>query len=621
MRSKKIVSTLAALSLAVSCFVGFASGVSAATDVIDTDFEDQTAIFSDISRMKGVSVIQSSVGENTTYVQQIGGNTGGGALAGAAISIESPEIVTVEFDYAMDARHSQVSLRGNQPTTNNARNFDNTSRFFRIGSNNGSSGIVFSDANANTVVAEPGTWVHVKTVLNFVSKTMDNDVYTYSTSGTYTGNGDLYTADNVAFLDTNLTSIWGFDCYDVTNNSSNSYMDNLKITTDVSADPVANYSIKYQLSNGTEIKTVPGKTGAVGEAPTLLDSDKASFVEKDVKYIYVSDNASALSVASDDSTVVTVTVRAAETYSIVVNMVDSNEAPIGSLDTVTAWEGDSVKVAYPRYVIANDSLYFKDASSNEYNYSFTASSNDPIAIEYALQDSKPVYYQEGETIFTNNNVSNANIRCSMGAGGDVSESTTITTLQPGTYKISTAVWGGGRNEGQNSTYTFTLGSDSFEAQTTGSWTRGEGVITINEAADLTVAKTTVGTRGACIDYVLIEELEPSVTAVTSLTGVTGPSWGDAEKFQVYESNTFNDVTNPDLGSGHQTTLYIKAENFTPKTTPIVTLADGTKCQSHKTVVELGTEIGGETYFIYQFYNSDTWTEFDSIEIDGIQPVR
>lgn len=187
MKVRKFVSAFSALTIAASAFAGMAITASAATTV-SYDFEDGIAAASDISRMADCTVVDSTLGNNATKVQKIGGNKGGQALAGleTPIDMTADNIVQVEFDYTMDARHTDLSLRGTQPTTSNARDYGTTGRFLRIGSNNGTSGIVFVDASGATVVAEPGEWVHVKTVIDFGSGKMDNDVYTYSAKETST---------------------------------------------------------------------------------------------------------------------------------------------------------------------------------------------------------------------------------------------------------------------------------------------------------------------------------------------------------------------------------------------------------------------------------------------------
>ena len=234
MKFKKLVSAVSALTVAAGCIGSMGITASAALDIATFNFDNNISTASDLSRMSTVSIIES-YGSNTTKVLQLGGNTKGVALAKIPINGDDTVVnpstgkkYLVEFDYTMDHRHTQVSLRSNLPTTSNARNYSNENRFFRIGSNNSSDGIIFSDGT-DTKVGATNDWVHVKSVIDFTNKKMDNDVYTYNASGVYTGSGDLYTKDDVQFIDNDVNSIYGFDCYDPTNNDSNSYVDNIII--------------------------------------------------------------------------------------------------------------------------------------------------------------------------------------------------------------------------------------------------------------------------------------------------------------------------------------------------------------------------------------------------------
>lgn len=125
--------------------------------------------------------------------------------------------------------------------------------------------------------------------------------------------------------------------------------DNLKITTtkgDYSA-ATANYTVNW-VCDGEIVKTET-RSGDVDANITLLSSDNDNFLEGDAKYIYVSDDASEQTIASDGTTVVTITFREAQKYSyFVTSSYDGN--PLDWSISGSVWEDEnSVKVNYPRY--------------------------------------------------------------------------------------------------------------------------------------------------------------------------------------------------------------------------------------------------------------------------------
>ena len=109
MRSKKIISMLAALSLAVSCFVGFASGVSAAQqDIWSSDFETDTkspfAQYNepdDTPTRIGQDTIVDGIGSNTSkvYNYQSASNCQNGTHGAIVTKTFDKTITNASFDF------------------------------------------------------------------------------------------------------------------------------------------------------------------------------------------------------------------------------------------------------------------------------------------------------------------------------------------------------------------------------------------------------------------------------------------------------------------------------------------------------------------------------------------
>ena len=130
--------------------------------------------------------------------------------------------------------------------------------------------------------------------------------------------------------------------------------------------------------------------------------------------IYDSDNTNGLTIAADGTTVITVYVRQADTYSwTFVALGSSNDNgdtlyDLGYTKEGTCWEGDAVGFVYPAYLLYDNTLYSKGTtSSKNYYYSFTPT-YDKFRQEffyYALEVDKlvvdnVVFFSEAEDIKT-----------------------------------------------------------------------------------------------------------------------------------------------------------------------------------------------------------------------------
>lgn len=281
------------------------------------------------------------------------------------------------------------------------------------------------------------------------------------------------------------------------------YVKNPTVTiTYLSASEAAEYTVKY-VCDGTEVKEAKTGVAAIGGTYTVTDEDKASCMFNDVKYIYVSDDAASQTIKQDGSTVITVTFRQAEKYAYTLKSSLGTTLVEGS-----DWEGETLKVAYPRHLLSDGTLYTTPEGDKNIGYfrkQFTLTENNhEETIEYTAGETGIVFLSEAEAIktLTTSTAANADIRCSNGlcaynAGqGD----TTIVVLPAGKYKLFSSAWG---NEGTS--FVFKAGAETILSIDT------KGYIVDAASEEFTLNKTTAITLGATdnagrgIDFVYIQK--------------------------------------------------------------------------------------------------------------------
>ena len=279
-------------------------------------------------------------------------------------------------------------------------------------------------------------------------------------------------------------------------------IDNISLSEFAEADvsTVANYTIKFVDTEGNTIKEDQTDSGTIGEFIELDGSYTANFWLDETKYIYVSDNASSITVAENGSSVVTVTFRQASTFSYTVV---NNFGEIIKEGSVV--EGESDIFAYPEYIEVDGTLYkasIRNATGDGYflyKISPTADGEE-LTIEYTEAVNNVVYFSEAEDIegATPNNGNNTNIRCSNAYGAYFENDVTIATLPAGVYMATVQVWG---NEG--TTFNILAGETPIlEAATVGylnTYTSEE--FTLTEETDIIIP--TAGSNGKVIDYIYI----------------------------------------------------------------------------------------------------------------------
>ena len=204
-------------------------------------------------------------------------------------------------------------------------------------------------------------------------------------------------------------------------------------------------------------------------------------------------------------------VRVPESYDYIVKAVDSDYNELSVIAQGSAYAGSTVTVPYPRFVADGTSLKEAAANNKEYNLTFTLDANPTEQfISYDQSTIENVeFYAEAEKIegMTAVTGGNANVRCSMAAGAYAADADVyVTTLQPGNYIISTAVWG---NAG--STLNIVCGDVTLACETTGSLTvRNSESFTLTAATDVYIQQGGQGGNSPkCFDYIYIQQVPDS----------------------------------------------------------------------------------------------------------------
>lgn len=304
----------------------------------------------------------------------------------------------------------------------------------------------------------------------------------------------------------------------VNNNPGRAYaIDNLSITSKVSADVPASYAIKKVC--GSVVLSEESFTGIEGKTPVI--SEDNIFVDGK-KYIYVSNDSEEKGTIKDGS-VYTLTYREAATY---------NYSVTGKADDVVIkeyahgqnFEGETVSVPYLRYV-EKDGVWYEAARSAAAYYKASAvldTDNQELVIAYKKADINNVaYFKEAEEIegLTVSTNQNADIRCSNAAGAYNSSETpvVVATLPAGTYQLTIGLWGG------KDTQNFKLNDGGKEPWTipfTGSFQDVSKELVLEAVTEISIPNSDAA-NGRCLDYVLVQKTaEPvAVSAIKFATYV------------------------------------------------------------------------------------------------------
>lgn len=303
------------------------------------------------------------------------------------------------------------------------------------------------------------------------------------------------------------------------------YIKNPQVTVKYTNAETADYTIKYVLEDGTEIKESRTEIGFVGETPTISEDDKVAIYNEDntKKYIYTSDNTLENPVEENGTTVVSIKFREAETWNYTLNAIDGNGDILSELSKGQNFEDETFDVPYLKYIEKNGVLYEANANDKQYNYSLTLDENNKIVnINYNTTDIKNVVlYKEAEDIegLTPTSAGNANIRCSnaLGAYNNGESPVKIVTLTPGTYTMTANVLG---NAGTNILINYGAEED---------WAIATKGYIYSESKDITLDKTTditmpvCGSSTKCLDYIYIQKTSDKISITDAGVATFTPS--------------------------------------------------------------------------------------------------
>ena len=300
---------------------------------------------------------------------------------------------------------------------------------------------------------------------------------------------------------------------------------NPTVTVTYTTAQTAAYTVQY-VYNSTEIKTAETRTGIVNQKPELESSDKDAIkVTTDgvlsAKYIYSSDDAASQTIASDGSTVITVNFREASKYTYTINAVGGSKTV--QLASGSNFEGETLSVAYPRYLLDGTDLYKKEPNNNDYHQTYTLTGNLEENLTYTKDLSDVVYYKEAEDIegMTKATGSNANIRCSMGVGGFNGGDTEVTlaTLSAGSYSMIASNRGSG-----DGSLPINIAGTKWDVQTHGYNVTETKTFTLSEEGAVTVPAG--GDKNNMFDFFVIQKIATPSATITSAKYATFVATGN-----------------------------------------------------------------------------------------------
>ncbi len=332
------------------------------------------------------------------------------------------------------------------------------------------------------------------------------------------------TTVNVGTLDESKSSSTGYRCFNITSTATSITLTcprygGVVAALLMSADPeasTAKYTVKYVDGEGTEIKDQVEYEGTVGADASVPSSDKNPIYANDKKYIYSSDDSDGKTIVEGGTTIVTVTFREAATYSYTVNS-KCGELTLATTST-TGFEGDVINFNYPNFINYEGTLYSKDATSKQFTYSFTLSSDNQVeTLEYTITSIEDVvYYSEvesitGATVQNNGGCYTRTSSCATGYANNLE----IVTLPAGQYKFTVYFY---NSSSSASTVTITDGTNTLYtndfAQLRNSYTSESSVVLTSSTTLYITGGNTSTNNPSGIDLVYIQKTGEAVEAVS-----------------------------------------------------------------------------------------------------------
>lgn len=262
MRFKKLISGIAALTVASSAFAGLSITANAKTNSVSFNFEDSNAVFTADSRITAAIEANETLGSNVLGFTCASNAQNGYSFAHYDFSdiVKGATSTTIEFDYYNTQGGRAIltlgdaSVRGTTGGSSKAT-YSNTGAAFYLGSNKTNSMV-----NSETLALADYTnkWMHV-------SVTVDETVNKYSYSIT-SGDSTLKSGTDIAFAASDAADVTQIDLFGYINSSHCAMIDNLSITATLPDS--AMYDVTYNVEG-----VVTSETVVEGSAPERIPED------------------------------------------------------------------------------------------------------------------------------------------------------------------------------------------------------------------------------------------------------------------------------------------------------------------------------------------------------------
>lgn len=274
-------------------------------------------------------------------------------------------------------------------------------------------GVIIDDMyySSNTVIWERK--VSFKITLDYANRLITTYTKCFKSG---TGKAATENTHEVVMTNSNPLSVFKLTSnYD--NPGRRCQFDNLKITTkegDYTA-ATANYTINYLDESSNKIKDSRTANADVDSKAALLEQDKAPISFEGVKYLYKSDNASDVTVTSDNSAIVNVIFRKAYTATLNVTTNINGESNSIKTDLVEA-DDNSRKWGYTYSLYAlKDGVYYKADNTASFGEKGEFSDGETINKEVTYSTAEPdiVFFAENPV------ASSSDVNYSNGSNGYV----------------------------------------------------------------------------------------------------------------------------------------------------------------------------------------------------------
>lgn len=328
---------------------------------------------------------------------------------------------------------------------------------------------------------------------------------------------DYPTTVNVGTLNETLSTNTGYRCFNIKSTAETITLTCPRYGGVVGAllmdAQTVSYTINYLLNNST-VKTESG-TGLVG---TTVSAELPYTDDNGVNYYANSSSATSI-ILGTGTNILNVELHEPESWSYSIKAY-AGSTELATLSTGTVTEGESVSYGYPQY-IAKDGVLYKSTKQNSnpwWGKSFTPSADNATeSVSYSAEGTTGIVFcEEAENIGTMAPVTggNINIRASNKAGAySSSAGSVVTTLTPGYYKLSTALYG---NSG--TAFTYKAGDSTIlTLSTTGNpvhTTSDEFAVYAN--TDITVTGGNAGSSPKVVDYIFIQKTADAVEATYTI---------------------------------------------------------------------------------------------------------